>query len=50
MIFIVRLGTFLIIIAFMYEKNYFAFFDPSEPQAKKDPVKAIMGFFFALFA
>ena len=34
----------------MYEKNYFAFFDPSEPQAKKDPVKAIMGFFFALFA
>ena len=47
MIFIVRLGTFLIIIAFMYEKNYFAFFDPSEPPEKKDPIKAIMGLIFA---
>ena len=47
MVFIVRLGTFLIIIAFMYEKNYFAFFDPSEPPEKKDPVKAFMGLVFA---
>ena len=40
MYFIVRLGTFLIICSFGYERNYFAFFDPSEPPQKKDPVKA----------
>ncbi len=37
---IVRIGTFLIICSFAYERNYFAFFDPSEPPQKKDPVKA----------
>ena len=47
MVFIVRLGTFLIVVAFMYEKNYFAFFDPSEPPEKKDPIKAFMGIIFA---
>ena len=37
---IVRIGTFLVICSFAYERNYFAFFDPSEPPQKKDPVKA----------
>ena len=50
MIFIVRIGTFLIIIAFMFERNYFAFFDPSEPPEKKDPIKAFMGLIFAFIA
>lgn len=50
MIFVVRLGTFFVIIAFMYEKNYFAFFDPGEPPEKKDPLKAFFGLFFAFVA
>ena len=50
MIFIVRLGTFLIICSFAYERNYFAFFDPSEPPQKKDPVKAFGVIIFAFIA
>ena len=50
MIIIVRLATFFILIAFMYERNYFAFFDPSEPPEKKDPIKAVFGIIFAFVA
>ena len=47
MYFIVRLGTFLIICSFAYQRNYFAFFDPSEPPQKKDPIKAFGALIFA---
>ena len=47
MVFIVRLGTFLIICAFAFERNYFAFADPSEPPQKKDPVKMILALVIA---
>ena len=50
MYFIVRLGTFLIICSFAYQRNYFAFFDPSEPPQKKDPIKAIGALIFAFVA
>ena len=50
MIFIVRLGTFLIICSFAYERNYFAFFDPSEPMEKKDPIKCFGALIFAFVA
>ena len=50
MIFIVRLGTFLIIIHFAYERNYLAFADPSEPPEKKDPVKFFFAIIFAFLA
>lgn len=50
MVFIVRLGTFLIICSFAYEKNYFAFADPSEPPQKKDPVKFFLALVVALVA
>ena len=36
------MGTFLAICSFAYERNYFAFIDPSEPEVKKDPVKTII--------
>ena len=42
MIFLVRMGTFLAICAFGYERNYFAYADPSEPEVKKDPLKLII--------
>jgi len=47
MIFIVRLGTFLIICSFAYSNNYFALVDPSEPEGKKDPVKLFLALFVA---
>ena len=50
MIFIVRLGTFLIICSFAYERNYFAFADPSEPVEKKDPIKFFIALTFAFLA
>ena len=50
MIFIVRLGTFLIICAFCYQRNYFAFADPGEPPQKKDPVKFFFALIFAFIA
>ena len=50
MIFMVRLGTFLIICSFAYERNYFAFVDPSEPPQKKDPVKFTIAIVFAFLA
>lgn len=50
MVFIVRLGTFLIICHFAYERNYFAFADPSEPPEKKDPVKFFFALIFAFLA
>ena len=50
MIFIVRLGTFLIICSFAYSRNYFAFVDPSEPPQKKDPIKCIFAIIFAFLA
>lgn len=50
MIFLVRLGTFLVFCSFAYEQNYFAFFDPSEPPAKQDPVKAFGALTLAFLA
>jgi hypothetical protein len=50
MVFIVRLGTFLIICSFAYDRNYFAFVDPSEPESKKDPIKFFVALIFALIA
>lgn len=50
MVFIVRLGTFLIICHFAYQRNYFAFADPSEPPEKKDPLKFFFALIFALIA
>jgi len=50
MVFIVRLGTFLIIISFAYSRNYLALLDPSEPPQKKDPVKCFIAIVFAFLA
>ena len=50
MVFIVRLGTFLIICAFCYQRNYFAFADPGEPPQKKDPLKFFFALIFAFIA
>ena len=47
MVFIVRLGTFLVIISFAYERNYMAFLDPSEPPQKKDPIKCAIALIVA---
>ena len=50
MVFIVRLGTFLMIISFAYERNYMAFVDPSEPPEKKDPIKFAIAIIVAFVA